>query len=236
MKKYIKHHLPRISAWFVSLLLLLSGCTDESPIGNHLVKEGEKVKLRVYFDIPKQQTAQTRSALDDDSINPNGLYILVFDTEDTLVEVDKATSVGTAENPLFFTNLTSTNQQRNVYILANAAGGIIMHAAANIGFETRVAERMATVYLARSNDKGRVKVILKQKKLDIYRDKIQIEPYTYIGTFHRWYQTGERVIRIQPSVAGPTSQWTVVVVEGQDWIELSISRSPDWEQTLCRAW
>lgn len=605
MKKYIKHHLPRISAWFVSLLLLLSGCTDESPIGNHLVKEGEKVKLRVYFDIPKQQTARTRSALDDDYINPNGLYILVFDTEDTLVEVDKATSVSTAENPLFFTNLTSTNQQRNVYILANAtgivdskketwtagvttltdikkdlltdplpttndiatamphphpmigyvscsgispstsigtsgaqieltrttvkvelinktpeadnllllganlanaplqsyifanpdqpetisranygsaagandllstgtdptitlycyeaaaqpdnntfvllkmrnkgtegyhrinltdaskkqlmlkrnyryqvninyigtpgyataeeailkpaaadiqydisvfdshshdmisngeyylgvsnselvvyneadlfnltvttlttdapasvppatvtatsgnisiaaidatpspesgykadvrinmpanvtdaslqiqvgnltktitikrhsfvpepggvieefhrnefvsgqidsnvegwlklstsvsassekfdeldnpAGGIIMHAAANIGFETRVAERMATVYLARSNDKGRVKVILKQKKLDIYRDKIQIEPYTYIGTFHRWHQTGERVIRIQPSVAGPTSQWTVVVVEGQDWIELSTSRSPD---------
>lgn len=606
MKKYIIHCLLRISTWLVSLLLLLSGCTDESPIGSPPLKEGEKVKLRIYFDIPKQQTTRIRSTWDDDYIDPNGLYILVFDTEGILIETDKVISIGTTDNPLFFTRLTSTNQQRSVYIIANATqvieskkeswtngmttlteikndlitiplpsdngiatamphphpmigyvscsgispstsigtsdsktelmrttakveiinktpeadnvlllganlanaplqsyifvnpdqskmigranygsttlgandllsmginptltlycyeapvlrdnntfaiikvrykgtdgyhrinltntakeqlelkrnhryqvninhigtpgyntaeeailkpaavdiqydisvfdshshdiisngeyylgvsnselviyddanlsnltvttfttdapslvpnatvtvasgnisiaainvtssfgsdyradvqinmpanvtdaslqiqvgnltktikikrfsfvpepggvieefhrnefvsgqidsnvedwlklstsvnassgkfdeldnptGGIVIHAAANIGFETRVAERMAIVYLARSNDKGRVKVILKQKKLDIYRDKIQIEPYTYVGTFHRWYQTGERVIRIQPKIAGPTSQWTVVVVEGQDWIELSTSRSPD---------
>lgn len=111
--------------------------------------------------------------------------------------------------------------------LDNPAGGIVIHATSNVGFEDEVTDRTGTLYIARSNDKGRVKVILKQKKLDIYRDKIQIEPYTYVGTFHRWYQTGERIIRIQPKIAGPTSRWTVVVVEGQDWIELSTRRSPD---------
>lgn len=606
MNRYIIGHLLWVGMLLSGLLVLSTGCTDESPVGNFPIKEGEKVKLRLYFDVPKQQTVQTRSISDDEFIDPSGLYILVFDTNNILVEAEKVINIGTPDNPMYYTNLTSTSQQRNIYILANAAGvldgkketwtvggttldeikndlqteplpsdngiatamphphpmigyvssssissstsigttdtkieltrttakvevinktpeaanvlllganlanaplqsylfadpnapqtigranygssssgtndllstganptltlygyesavqadnntfvvvkvsfkgtegyhridltnadkeqlalkrnhqyivninhigapgystaeaaignpasvdvrydisvtdnhshdiisngeyylgvsnselivydnanllnllvttlttdapatvptatvsvlsgnislvatsktplagstytsdvrinmpaavkdaslrievgdltrtilikrhsyvpepggvleefhksefvsgqieldsrnwlklsasvngssgkedeldnpsgGIVIHAASNVGFENEVTDRVGTLYMARANDKGRAKVILKQKKLDIYRDKIQIEPFTYVGTFHRWNQTGERIIRIQPKVAGPTSLWTVVVVEGQDWIELSTTQSPD---------
>lgn len=111
--------------------------------------------------------------------------------------------------------------------LVNPAGGIYIHALPNVGFENEVKDRDGVLYFMRANEDGRVKVLLQQKKLDIYRDKVQIKPNTYVATFHRWYQTGERVIRIQPDIAKSTSKWVAVVVEGQDWIELSAARSPD---------
>lgn len=82
-------------------------------------------------------------------------------------------------------------------------------------------------YLAHSDDQGKVKVIYTQEYLDVYKGYVQIRPYTYVATFHRWNETAERLIRIKAIEQDPNKKWTAIVVSGEEWIELDTNPSQD---------
>lgn len=121
----------------------------------------------------------------------------------------------------------SYNAQNNQSIISEN-GDVYMHFDSNIGFEDQVQNRQAELFVAYGDDKGRAKVIVTQEKFDIYNNPVPIEPFTYVGTFHRADETGERIIRIaaNPKYIGPNYQWTATVVHG-DFIRLSSKPSDD---------
>lgn len=87
--------------------------------------------------------------------------------------------------------------------------------------------RNGEFYLTHSNDQGKIKVVYTQEYLDVYKGYIQIKPYTYVATFHRWDETAERLIRIKAIEQDPSKKWTAIVVSGEDWIELDTNPSQD---------
>lgn len=121
----------------------------------------------------------------------------------------------------------SYDPQQNQSVVSQQ-GDIYVHFDTNIGFEDQVRDRNAELFVAYGDDNGRAKVILTQEKFDIYNNPVPIEPFTYVGTFHRADETGERIIRIasDPKFIGPNYRWTATVVHG-DFIRLSSKPSDD---------
>lgn len=119
----------------------------------------------------------------------------------------------------------SPESDRDIY--SSETGEVYALVMANTGYGTRVTERDGEFYVAEAQDGGRTKVVFHQEKLDVYNDLVQLKPYTYVGTFHRWNQTAERIIRIKTEESDPNFRWTAVVVAGQDFIMLDTNRSPD---------
>ena len=103
----------------------------------------------------------------------------------------------------------------------------------NAGFDPNYVEgnknywRHGEFYLAHSDNQGKIKVLYAQEYLDIYKGYVQIKPYTYVGTFHRWNETAERLIRIKAIEQDPNRKWTAIVVSGDEWIELDTNPSQD---------
>ena len=83
-------------------------------------------------------------------------------------------------------------------------------------------DRSCDLICARSNYEGRVKIKVAQYAFDIFEYNGQINN-TYVGTFHRWNQVGERVIYMP----NPSSVWVATVVAGQDFIKLAPGGSSD---------
>lgn len=121
--------------------------------------------------------------------------------------------------------------------IVNPDGGIYLHVQPNIGFNISTNIREASAYIAGENDDQRIKILVQQSGFDIYYKKENIEPFTYVGVFHRWNQTGERIIRIDGSqVKDPNnpdtearsiSWWRATVVAGRDFIVLDTKKSED---------
>lgn len=119
----------------------------------------------------------------------------------------------------------SANSDLDIY--NSQTGSLYALVTANAGYQNNVAERDGEFYVSSGKDAGRTKVVFHQEKIDVYTGLVQIQPYTYVGTFHRWNQTGERIVRINTVGNDPNVKWTAVVVAGQDFIELSDEKSPD---------
>lgn len=83
-------------------------------------------------------------------------------------------------------------------------------------------DRSCNLMCARKNHEGRVRISVAQYAFDIFEYNGQINN-TYVGTFHRWNQVGERVV----SMPNPGSVWVVSVVAGQDFIKLAAGGSSD---------
>lgn len=93
--------------------------------------------------------------------------------------------------------------------------------------------RYGAIDLFREDEIGNARVLIKQKMFDVYtptQSQALLRPFTYIATFHRWNQTGERIIRVDAKVAGQGSpanvNWRAHVISG-DFIRLSKTRSTD---------
>ncbi len=107
--------------------------------------------------------------------------------------------------------------------ITNPSGGIYLHYTSNTGFEGSAVAREASFYVTSKNDEQRSRVLIQQDKFDVYRDESieQILPHSYVGTFHRWNQTAERIIRMDAKAyCSGSEQWTATVVSG-DFIVLS---------------
>lgn len=111
--------------------------------------------------------------------------------------------------------------------VTNPQGGIYLHIQPNVGFDTQVYTREASAYIAGDKDNQRIKITIQQAGYDVYYGNLQIEPFSYVGTFHRWNQMGERLIRIDASntksAAGNPIQvnwWEATVVAGREFIVL----------------
>lgn len=114
--------------------------------------------------------------------------------------------------------------------ITHPAGGIYVHVLPNIGFAESAHPREASLFVSGSEDSQRVRIYVQQDKFDIYSGNIQIKPFTYVGTFHRWNQTAERLIRIDASQSlggGTNVWWQATVVSGREYIVLSTEISKD---------
>ena len=108
-------------------------------------------------------------------------------------------------------------------------GGIYVHFESNVGFEGTSKPREAQLYISGGQGQPRTRILVQQNSYEIYKDasERQIEK-SYVGTFHRWNQTAERVIRMDASAFNTeTSTWTATIVSGKDFIVLSKEPSPD---------
>lgn len=101
----------------------------------------------------------------------------------------------------------------------------------NIGYP-KPAPRTGQFFVASAKDEGRTKIQFYQEAMDVYQGSMQIQPYTYVGTFHRWNQMAERVIRIKTISKDANASWTARVIKGEDFIELDEHRSPDTGITM----
>lgn len=125
--------------------------------------------------------------------------------------------------------------------VTNPAGGIYLHVEPNVGFEAQeIATREASAYIAGDKDNQRIKIVVQQVGYDVYSGKQQFDPFTYVGTFHRWNQMGERLIRIDASNTKIEAKngssgdyyikvawWEATVVAGREFIVLDTKQSPD---------
>lgn len=118
--------------------------------------------------------------------------------------------------------------------LTNPNGGIYLHVDPNIGFETAASAREASAYIAGDEDNQRIKITVQQDSYDVYYGNEQLHPYTYVGTYHRWNQTGERLIRIDAGNSKTSTGniikvawWEATVVAGREFIVLDTEISKD---------
>lgn len=89
----------------------------------------------------------------------------------------------------------------------------------NLATNSGVPDRKAELFLSRLDEKGRKKVVLNQLKYDIINDGgAGVIKNTYVGTFHRHNQVGERVISIKTPKEGV---YMVQVVQGQHFIRVA---------------
>lgn len=116
--------------------------------------------------------------------------------------------------------------------LFSPGGDMFIKIEPNAGFGAGLSKRSGEFYLAHSNDRGKIKFVYTQDFLNVDMGKVQIRPYTYVGTFHRWNETAERIIRIKAVDPDPNKTWTAIVVQGNDFIELDTTRSSDSGITL----
>lgn len=110
------------------------------------------------------------------------------------------------------------------------AGGINVRVKANLGDNSSPQFRIGYVNFFRKDNVGNARVLIKQDMFNVYQEvqgKAALQPYTYVGTFHRHNQTAERIIRVDSKiVAGNTYQWRAFVIYG-DFIRLSVTDSED---------
>lgn len=83
--------------------------------------------------------------------------------------------------------------------------------------------RTCDLICARSNHEGRVRVKVAQYAFDILNKGGQLQS-AFAGTFHRWNQVGERIIKMKHQ---GTTAWVASVVEGRDFIVLAAGASSD---------
>lgn len=105
--------------------------------------------------------------------------------------------------------------------LDNPGGSIHMQLGVNLKLLGGT-DRTCDLICARKNHEGRVRVKVAQYAFDIFEYDGQINN-TYVGTFHRWNQVGERVI----TMVNPGSIWVATVVAGGDFITLAHGGSED---------
>lgn len=115
----------------------------------------------------------------------------------------------------------------NMDVFASQTGDLYASVLANVGYQNNITERDGEFYVSSAKDEGRTKVVFHQEKMDVYTGSVQIAPYTYVATFHRWNQTAERIIRVKTIGNDPNVKWTATVVVGMDFIWLSDEKSPD---------
>lgn len=111
----------------------------------------------------------------------------------------------------------------------NPQGGIYVHYKSNIGFEQTASSREAQLYISGGQGKPRSRILIQQDAYEVYHDarNVQIEK-AYVGTFHRWNQTAERIIRIDASKYNTEGyKWAATVVSGSDFIVLSTEKPRD---------
>lgn len=110
------------------------------------------------------------------------------------------------------------------------AGGINVRVKANLGDNSSPEFRIGYVDFFRKDNVGNARVLIKQEMFNVYHEvqgKAVLQPYTYVGTFHRHNQTAERIIRIDSKIAeGNAYQWRAFVIYG-DFIRLSLTDSED---------
>lgn len=117
--------------------------------------------------------------------------------------------------------------------VTNPTGGIYVHVLPYVEFGRTLTHREAAVYVSGSTDDSRTKVIVQQGAMDIYSQSRQLQPFGYVGTFHRWNQTGERLIRMDASGsfdevgARGTVWWQAAVVAGNEFIVLDTEPTRD---------
>ena len=109
-------------------------------------------------------------------------------------------------------------------------GGISVRIKANLGDNSSPEYRIGYVNFFRRDNIGNARILIKQEMHNVYEDiqkKVDEKPYTYIGTFHRHDQVAERIIRIDPKIAGGGQfKWRAFVIYG-DFIRLSLDDSND---------
>lgn len=89
----------------------------------------------------------------------------------------------------------------------------------NLATTTSGADREIEMFLSRQDEKGRKKLILRQLKYDIVNDGgLGVIKNTYVGTFHRHDQVGERVVSIKTPRSGV---YMVQVAQGQNFIRIA---------------
>lgn len=186
-------------------------------IGN-LLKE---IKVRVGDITPKVGTV-----ISDYYASPN---------EETDFKVGEI--ISPSDDTSWFKVSSSSEDTENSALndkVTNPDGGIYLHVDPNVGFETAATAREASAYIAGDKDNQRIKITVQQDSYDVYYGNEQLQPYTYVGTYHRWNQTGERLIRIDASStktsAGNTIKvawWEATVVAGREFIVLDTEISKD---------
>lgn len=107
---------------------------------------------------------------------------------------------------------------------------IYLRVKANIGDDNSPKHREGIVDFFRKDEGGNTRVLIKQPVHDAYTDIIgqaKLAPYTYVGTFHRHDQVGERIIRVDTKiVGGSVAKWRAFVIYG-DFIRLTTTPSAD---------
>lgn len=186
-------------------------------IGN-LLKE---IKVRVGNVTPKVGTVIT-----DYYTVPN---------EETDFKVGEI--ISPSEDTSWFKVSSSSEDTENSSLnnkVTNPDGGIYLHVDPNVGFETSATAREASAYIAGDEDNQRIKITVQQDSYDVYYGNEQLQPYTYVGTYHRWNQTGERLIRIDASNSSTSAStsvkvawWEATVVAGREFIVLDTEQSTD---------
>lgn len=95
----------------------------------------------------------------------------------------------------------------------------------NITLEPGTVDRSCEFYLSGGKASGRSKIAVDQPKFDIISQGASgVFQDTYVGTFHRHNQRGERLIRMSST---NTQFWLAQVVVGKDFIRLDDNASPD---------
>lgn len=143
--------------------------------------------------------------------------------------VGDRTNGGMMKSMIRFASEQGVYPQRDDYdnIYSSHTNDIYALIDANIGYKDNVSERTGEFYVSSIKNEGRKKIVFYQEKLDVYSQLAQIKPYTYVGTFHRYNETAERIIRIKSIKSNPNDIWSAIVVSGQDFIELDTHDSPD---------
>lgn len=144
---------------------------------------------------------------------------------------DKSNAAQTVKNKILFSTQEGVYSDSNDRLFSGG-GKMFIKIEPNAGYGPQLEKRKGEFFMTHSNDEGKIKFIYTQEYLDVYTGMVQIKPYTYVGTFHRWDETAERIIRIKPVDADPAKHWSAIVVEGEDFIELDTDRSPDPGITL----
>jgi len=103
-------------------------------------------------------------------------------------------------------------------------GPVYIMAPSNIAASNGNKRTGGEFFLVGNNDSGRIKYLISQSCLNT--GEIKIDPYGYVGAFWRKNQTGERLIRI-PYMEGTEGAWSVLVLEGKEWIKLDTEESAD---------
>lgn len=109
-------YMNRILFCLMTLLLVLTACTDESLISQEYLSNSEQVKVRFQVNIPLFKIAQTRSS----AINENevsSLCLLLFNEEGNFIQRAKATLSTTGDS--FTATLTKSTKPRIIHFIAN---------------------------------------------------------------------------------------------------------------------
>ena len=114
--------------------------------------------------------------------------------------------------------------------LEDMGENLMIRVKANLGSDSDPEYRTGAIDLFRKDEGGNARIMFRQKLFDVYTpstEQAKLRPFTYVGTFHRWNHTGERIIRVDAAVAGGgTFDWKAVVISG-DFIRLSKTPSSD---------